>query len=178
MVFVVLLTLSFPACWQSGKTPESAAPAADSQQAAKDSPGRAAPTFALKDAAGKEHRLEDFKGQPVVLHFWASWCAPCVDEFPQWLATARAYEGKPGKWLAISLDESWDDARKILNGVELPKNVVSVLDPERKTPEAFGSFEFPESYLLTSDLKIAQKWVGAQKWDGPAMRGKLDAVIR
>jgi thiol-disulfide isomerase/thioredoxin len=133
--------------------------------------------FVLKDAQGKTHQLSDFKGKAVIVHFWASWCPPCLDEIPQWLEAAKKFEGKPIQWIAISLDESWEDAHKILPESSLPKNVVSLLDIEKKVPDEYGSFQFPETYMLTKDHRVATKWVGAQLWTGEQMQMVITAVM-
>jgi cytochrome c biogenesis protein CcmG, thiol:disulfide interchange protein DsbE len=145
--------------------------------AAEAGPLKPAPKFSLRDSAGQTHALDDLPGQPVVVHFWASWCAPCVDELPQWLAAAKSYAGKPVKWVAVSLDENWADAGKIFKDKNPGPNVVSLLDPDQKTSEAFGSFQFPESYLLDAQHRIVTKWVGSQNWTSPAVRAKIDAVL-
>src|SRR4051812_3451868 len=71
---------------------------------------KAAPSFELPDAQGKKYRLEDFKGNVVILHFWASWCPPCLDEIPQWVELGTTFHGEALKLVAISLDQKWEDA--------------------------------------------------------------------
>lgn len=134
---------------------------------------RSAPDFALKDAAGKTHRLSDYKGQPVILHFWAEWCPPCLEEIPQWIAAAKKAEGKRVRWIAVSLDDAWEAAHKILPAKDLPSNVISLLDPVKEVPDQYGSYQFPETYLLTEDHKIVTKWIGPQDWSHP----KIDEII-
>ncbi len=123
---------------------------------------------------GKAFRWEAVKGARVLVHFWATWCPPCVKEFPEVVALARKLEDKGVKVLAISLDRSWEDAHSILNkAAPLPKNFLSVLDPTLKTGEAWGSFQFPETYLVNADGTIAEKWVGPQNWGSPELFAKI-----
>ena len=131
--------------------------------------GREAPDFELKDATGKSWRLsKDGQGRAVVLHFWASWCQPCLSEIPIWLDAAREDMKKSSSgalWVAVSLDESWEKAHSILPAEGLPENVVSLLDIEQKVPGQFGTYQFPESYLLGGYHRVLRKWVGAQNWE-------------
>jgi thiol-disulfide isomerase/thioredoxin len=140
--------------------------------------GHAAPGFSLKDASGQEHSLGSLRGKVVVLHFWGSWCPPCVEEVPMWLKLARKFEGKPVAFLAVAVDQSWGDAHKIMPDAGLPGNVLSLLDPEGEVPEKFGSFQFPETYVLSKDLVVKDKWVGAQDWDNPAIQARLEEFTK
>ena len=74
---------------------------------------RTAPSFELPDNSRTVHKLEDLKGQPVVLHFWASWCPPCLEEISKWVEVASTYQGRPIHWVAVSLDKNWTDALKV-----------------------------------------------------------------
>jgi thiol-disulfide isomerase/thioredoxin len=138
---------------------------------------RPAPDFELKSADGKSHKLSELKGQAVVVHFWAAWCPPCLGEIPNWLEFARKWEGKSVRFVAISLDKSWDEAHKILPDAELPKNVLSLLDLEQTLPDRFGTYQYPETYLLTPDHKIAVKWVGPQEWASPGISATVEHAI-
>ena len=67
-----------------------------------------APTFSLRDINGKQHALEDYKGEVVLLNFWATWCGPCQSEMPH-LQKLQDEVGEQGfKVLSISIDESKD----------------------------------------------------------------------
>ena len=140
-------------------------------------PMKPAARFELPDDTGRKRPLEEFKGKVVILHFWATWCAPCIEEIPQWVELARKFRGKPVAFVAVSLDQKWEEAHRYLDPKKLPDNVVSLLDPDAKVPDLFGSFQFPESYLLTPDLRILSKWVGQQDWEGARMTEVLDKVI-
>jgi thiol-disulfide isomerase/thioredoxin len=150
---------------------------------------RAAPGFVLKDETGREHGLDELRGQLVVLHFWASWCPPCVEEIPLWMKLARKFRGRPVRFVAVSTDKKWEDAHRVLPSEGLPENVLSLIDPENSVPEKYGSFQFPETYILGSvgspaggagskDLLIRDKWVGAQDWDNAAVQARLEEFLK
>jgi len=64
-----------------------------------------APDPSLKTLEGKTQKLSAFRGQVVVVNFWATWCGPCQEELPRLSTLAAAYAGKPVKFVAISIDE-------------------------------------------------------------------------
>jgi thiol-disulfide isomerase/thioredoxin len=135
---------------------------------------RAAPSYELRDSAGKVHTLADLKGHAVVVHFWASWCPPCLPEIPEWLAFAGRWKDKNVRFVAISLDKQWADALKILPQEKLPEGTLSLLDATLELPEKFGTYQYPETYLLNTEHKIVSKWIGAQKWDSPQIAQAID----
>ncbi|MBC7691285.1 MAG: TlpA family protein disulfide reductase [Methylotenera sp.] len=130
---------------------------------------KAAPQFVLKTSQEKAHSLEDAKNQVVIVHFWASWCPPCLDELPEWVEFAKSFSQKhpqsPVMFYALSRDENWADALKIFPDANLPAKMVSVLDVGGKVSDLFGSYQYPETYVLNKKHEIVAKWVGAQPWD-------------
>jgi peroxiredoxin len=151
----------------------------NSKGSSKDASGyRAAPNFALQDAEGKVHKLSDFRGKIVLLHFWASWCPPCLGEIPNWLEMAEQFKGKPVQLFAVSLDESWQAAHKVLPTDRLPAGVVSVIDPKTQVSEQYGSYAFPETYLISPKGEIITKWVGPQDWKNPNFVRMMDELSK
>lgn len=63
-----------------------------------------APEFALRDLAGKTHRLVDYRGKLVLLNFWATWCPPCREEIPLFIDMQRRYQDQGVQILGISVD--------------------------------------------------------------------------
>src|SRR5215831_8972526 len=70
--------------------------------------GEAAPSLGLRDLQGAPHKLEDYRGKPVVLNFWATWCVPCAAEMPLLNEMQKRYEGKV-VFIAASVD--FDDVK-------------------------------------------------------------------
>ena len=71
-----------------------------------------APEFKLQDLNGKTVKLSDFKGKPVLLDFWATWCPPCRDSIPAIQKLQKAYADKGLIVLGVSMDQGgWDSVR-------------------------------------------------------------------
>lgn len=123
------------------------------------------PDFTLPDLDGKPVSLSQFKGTPVLVNLWASWCAPCVKEFPSLKRLVEHFHGKLVV-LAVSHDHSREDLDsfiKTFGGV--PPGFVIVWDKERKTSELFGTDQLPETYILSKEHKMVRKVAGEQIWD-------------
>jgi cytochrome c biogenesis protein CcmG/thiol:disulfide interchange protein DsbE len=116
-------------------------------------------------------------GRLLIVHFWATWCPPCVDEFPALLRFWKEYGKKPGlALLAVSVDEDWktvdDWIRKMGAG-----SVPLALDPGRTTAKAFGTEKFPETYVLSPSGQVVDKFIGPVPWTSPAVRNRIDELL-
>jgi peroxiredoxin len=126
--------------------------------------GSAAPDFTVKDA-DRTVSLQGLRGQVVVLNFWATWCPPCVEEMPSLVQMQRQMKDKGVTVLAVSLDE---DARQYRTFLE--KNHVDLLtvrDPQQKSNELYGTFKFPETYIIDRQGVLRRKFIGAVDWTKP-----------
>ncbi len=137
----------------------------------KEIPGlRVVPEFKLPNPQGKLEGSQDYLGKVYLVHFWAAWCAPCVPEVPEFLNAAsklpKDKDGNPIRWILISQDDSWEKARKVLKDDALPENVRALLDAKAQVSDTFGSYQFPETYLVTREGGILTKWIGSQEWGG------------
>lgn len=125
-----------------------------------DAAGRkAAPDFELKDMNGKTIRLSDYRGQVVLLNFWATWCGPCKIEIPWFVEFQRTYKDRGFTVIGVSVDEDgWEAVRPFLASrqVNYPV-VVSTVEVEQK----YGGVEaLPVSFLIDRDGRIANTHVG------------------
>ncbi len=178
LFLAVPLLMSFACTPKESQKSDGPAPSASVSSEVGGAIRKKAPPFSLPDEQGKIWTLDSFKDTVVVLHFWASWCGPCIDELPEIFAFVRKLEGQAKfSFVAISLDENWEDAIKALPKRDLPKKWISLLDPKQASSHAYGSFQFPETYLISKDQKIITKWVGPQKWDHPTFKELMDRAI-
>lgn len=151
--------------------------AAQTTQSAGASPelGRPAPAFQLTDLSGKRMSLAQFKGKPVYVNFWATWCRYCVQEFPDIESAWRDY-GQSGKiaFLAVDASEAPDAVREYLrrNNFTVPV----LLDRDGVVSQRYLVQGLPTSYFIGRDGRIKDKVVGALDRDG--LRSRLEALLK
>jgi thiol-disulfide isomerase/thioredoxin len=132
----------------------------------------------LKDRGGSQHSLDEAHGKLVLVHFWAAWCPPCLQEIPELVEFAEKLQSESKLQIfAISMDEKWADAEKVLDSSKLPKSMISLLDGGSKISDLYGTYQFPETYLINDQGKILAKWVGAQPWSSPKTVELMKAEI-
>jgi cytochrome c biogenesis protein CcmG, thiol:disulfide interchange protein DsbE len=137
--------------------------------------GRTAPVFAF-DVGGKAARLSDLRGQVVVLNFWATWCPPCVEEMPSLNHLHERLAKRGVTILGVSSDEDAATYDQFLRDhhVAFP----TYRDPTKKISSEYGTFMYPETYIIGRDGRIARKIIGPQKWDSPDLVSYLESLRR
>ena len=124
--------------------------------------GNAAPELTVSDSQ-RTVSLEQLRGKPVLLNFWATWCPPCVEEMPS-LVELHKELGDQVTILAVSEDA--DDAayQQFIrdHGVDL----LTVRDTQHKN-EVYGTFKYPETFVIDRNGKIVRKFIGATNWTSP-----------
>ena len=102
--------------------------------------------------------LDELRGTPVVLNFWASWCIPCKEEAPFLAAAARAHR-RDVAFLGVDIQDFESDARDFLDELDVP--YPSVRDGSPKTHTAYGLTGVPETYYIDGEGRIVEHAVGA-----------------
>jgi peroxiredoxin len=137
--------------------------------------GELAPDFTFKDQAGKQYSLADFRGKVVLVNFWATWCPPCREEMPSMEQLQRRMAQRPFAILGLSVDDSWEPVNRFMkeNGVTLPVYV----DFDKKISTLYGSFKYPETYIVDKKGKVAYKVVGGTDWMSSEMLKFLEVLV-
>lgn len=133
--------------------------AARTEQPAAREPNRpAAPDFTFTTFDGQQLSLADFKGQAVVLNFWASWCPPCRTEMPYFETTYRAYQDRGVVFIGLAIQDDPEASRAFLEelGITYPNGP----DEGDEINRRYGLFGLPTTVFITRGGKIAQKWTG------------------
>jgi cytochrome c biogenesis protein CcmG/thiol:disulfide interchange protein DsbE len=125
-----------------------------------DSPliGKKAPDFRLVPVGGGEPvSLEALRGRTVVLNFWATWCVPCFEEHPVLTQAARVM-GKDVTFLGVVYED--EEAKVVSFLKDQGKSYPTLQDDGGKTAIAYGVYGVPETYFISPDGMIADKYVG------------------
>ncbi|WP_339272026.1 redoxin domain-containing protein [Paenibacillus sp. FSL W8-0187] len=118
--------------------------------------GHAAPGFEAVNLQGEPVRLSDYKGQAVLLNFWASWCGPCVNEMP---ILNEAYAQEPGvEIIAVNIGESREKAEAFVRKHQL--DIPIVLDQQNKIKGKYGISGLPVTVLIDDQGNIVDRVTG------------------
>jgi len=120
--------------------------------------GKTAPDIDLELLDGKNFRLADCKNKVVVLDFWASWCAPCLQTMPQIDTVAREFAEQGVLLVAINLEETPDRIKTALERLKLDMAVA--LDKEGQVAERYGATAIPQTVIIDREGKVARLFVG------------------
>ena len=136
--------------------------------------GKPAPTFALREVGtGRTVDLASLRGKPVVLNFWATWCAPCWEEHPILVANARILQPEV-QFLGVVFQ---DEESKILGFLQQRgSGYPTVVDDKGKTAIAYGVGGVPETFFLDANGVIGAKHAGPMSAD--ILQANLRKVIR
>ena len=127
-------------------------------QGAEVNPRKAAPVFSLTDASGTPVRLSDYKGQVVLLNFWATWCHGCKTEIPWYMDFQKKYKAQGFTVVGASMDdEGWKVVKPFVKEKKLNYPVVIASDELAKQ---YGLREMPLSVLIDRDGRIADSHSG------------------
>ena len=120
--------------------------------------GHPAPPFTLREVgSGRTISLDQLKGRPVVLNFWATWCAPCYEEHPTLVASARTLQPNV-QFLGVVFQDSEERIQKFLD--QRGRAYPTVVDDAGKTAIVYGIGGVPETFFLDASGTIVAKYAG------------------
>jgi cytochrome c biogenesis protein CcmG/thiol:disulfide interchange protein DsbE len=120
--------------------------------------GDAAPAFSLADLDGNPVRLADLRGRPVIVNFWASWCGPCVEEFPLLTTAAAAHKGDGLAIVGIVFQDRSEAARAFLARMRATWPVA--MDPGDAIATRFGIIWPPDTFFIDRNGVVVGRQIG------------------
>jgi thiol-disulfide isomerase/thioredoxin len=140
-------------------------------------PGRVpAPDFDLPDLAGISHRLSDFRGRPVLVSFWAVWCAPCRHELPTLAALKARLRNTDIEILAVNMGDAADRIAAFLASHPAPG--LPILLGGNAIGEAWHVKALPTAYAVDFKGILRLGAIGALDWASPDVERQLRALDR
>ena len=120
--------------------------------------------YTLKDMNGHDVRLADFKGRPMIINFWATWCAPCKHEIPAFIELVDKYKAEKLVVLGISTDDKPEDLIPFAAQMKMNYPVLVGLGQD-ELQEHYGAFSLPVSWFVRADGSVDYKHTGTQSKD-------------
>lgn len=120
--------------------------------------GTRAPAFAVADLDGNPVRLADLRGRPVIVNFWASWCGPCIEEFPLLRDAAARHEADGLAVVGIVYRDRAESARDFMS--RHGGTWRAAMDPGERVAAAYGVVGPPETYFIARDGTIVARNIG------------------
>jgi thiol-disulfide isomerase/thioredoxin len=124
----------------------------------------------LYDSTGRSATIGPRLSPVTLVHFWATWCPPCVQETPKLKRLVHDFSGHSDfAVLMVAVADSSDRVQTFLG----PGSEMVLFDPNWKVANRYGTDKLPETYLVIRG-KVVRKWVGMTDWDDPALRAELN----
>ena len=130
-----------------------------------------APDTEIADLNGTRHKLSDYRGKPVIVNFWATWCPPCRAELPSMNRAWAKVKDEGIIMLAVNVGESEETINQF--NVEYPIDFTILLDQEGTYAPEWNISGMPTTFVVNADGLVVYKVVGTREWDNDEI---LDAI--
>jgi thiol-disulfide isomerase/thioredoxin len=140
-------------------------------------PPQPAPQVGFTDTDGKPMTLADFKGKPVVVNFWATWCQPCIKEMP---SLDRLQAALDGRLAVAAVSEDRGGAKRVGPFVaEMALTKLNIyLDPKGDVGHAFNVRGLPTSIVIDAKGMVVGQVEGGAEWDSAKMMDVLEPFLK
>jgi len=134
------------------------------------------PALKLQDLTGKEHNLNQYKGQIVLVQFWATYCTPCRKEMPSMNNLMKKMGKTPFKILAVNMGETEAEVKTFVNEVKPAFTIL--MDPDGSSIADWRVFAAPSNFVIGPDGKLRYTLFGGVEWDSDELIAKLQALAK
>jgi cytochrome c biogenesis protein CcmG/thiol:disulfide interchange protein DsbE len=136
--------------------------------------GGQAPGFAITTDQGQRVTPTTFGGKVLVLNFWATWCAPCVEEIPSLNEFQKKFADSGVVVVAVSIDKNEQKYRTFLDRIHV--FFETARDPNADISNEYGTFRYPETYII-KDGRIMRKFPNAENWLSDEMTQYVQSLL-
>jgi thiol-disulfide isomerase/thioredoxin len=130
----------------------------------------------LRGLNGPDRKLSDFRGRPLIINVWASWCPPCIREMGSLESLAWSDAGQQFMVIGISTDDYPQAAKGLLQKTKATLN--HFIDERLALENMLGADHLPLTVLVDANGRVLEKVVGAREWDTPASVQHIQQVFR
>jgi peroxiredoxin len=131
--------------------------------------------FQLPDLDGNIHRLQDYRGKPVIINFWASWCPPCRKELPSMNRAWKKIKGEVAM-IAINVGEDEETIKRFMQ--DYPIDFQVLLDKNVSSMQMWPINGLPTTFVVSPDGNIHYQAVGEREWDNEELLQKVKYLIK
>ncbi|HSB75392.1 MAG TPA: TlpA disulfide reductase family protein [Terriglobales bacterium] len=135
--------------------------------------GAPAPDFSLRDRQASVS-LRQFRGQVIVLNFWASWCPPCIEETPSLVRMQQRLKNRGIVVVGISSDDDEQAYQRFIHQYGIA--FLTVRDPSERVQHRYGTIKIPETYIIDRNGVLRRKFVSAVDWTSPEVLSYLSSM--
>lgn len=142
-------------------------------EAIRDTPD--APPLRLPDLDRHDHDLRDYRGEVVLINFWASWCPPCVYEMPSMQRLEDHLRDRGFRILAVNIGESEETIRDFLD--QIGTEFIILLDPRSESLRDWRAMAYPSSYIVDREGRLRYSLFGAIEWNEPGVVAQISRLL-
>jgi thiol-disulfide isomerase/thioredoxin len=137
--------------------------------------GKPAPNIPFSFPDGTKGSLEKYRGKVVLLNFWASWCAPCMEEMPSLARLEKDMKARGFQFLGVDVEEKWKEVKDTLPKTNFPQTLVFDYPLESLGPYQVQTI--PVSYLIDRKGTLRKAYLGPHNWDSEQERNVIEALL-
>ena len=137
-----------------------------------------APNFNLEDMDEYEYDFSEYRGQVVLLNFWATWCPPCKREMPSMERVYQNHQDDDFTVVAINQMEDGDRIFTFTGTLDTRPTFNILLDTDSKVSQSYNVRGLPTTYLIDKKGKIRYRAVGGREFDHPEVEKIIQALIK
>jgi len=135
-----------------------------------------APDFVLADIDGNQYRLSDYRGQVVIVNFWATWCPPCRAEMPSMQRAWQQLEKEGILMLGINVGEDEDTIFQFT--ANYPVEFPLLMDQDSRVINQWPVRGLPTTFVVSPAGKITYRAIGGREWDDPDLLATVRALTQ